>query len=172
MEIIDLSAPLYSGMGIYPGDPEVTIKIKHTYEKEGWELRELSMGSHTGTHVDAFSHMHKNKASIDKIPIDCFFGPAQVVKKTGDWPNNMGLFFREAMDINSLEQILEKEPSFVGGEISEDLERALLKKEIITYTGLVNLNRLPFGKTFTFYGLPLKIKDGDGSPVRAIAIVE
>ena len=40
------------------------------------------------------------------------------------------------------------------------------------YTGLVNLECLPKQETFIFYGLPLKIKSGDGSPVRAIAIID
>jgi len=52
------------------------------------------------------------------------------------------------------------------------LERALLGNNIITYTGLVNLELIPKVRTFIFYGLPLKIKGGDGSPVRAIAIIE
>ena len=59
-----------------------------------------------------------------------------------------------------------------GGMITEELERALLKNKIVTYTGLVNLECLPKQETFIFYGLPLKIKSGDGSPVRAIAIIE
>jgi kynurenine formamidase len=52
------------------------------------------------------------------------------------------------------------------------LERALLGKKIITYTGLVNLESLPKESNFMFYGFPLKIQSGDGSPVRAIAMVE
>jgi len=58
MKVIDLSLPIYYGMEVFPGDPEVNIETIHTHENEGWELRKISMGSHTGTHVDAFSHMH------------------------------------------------------------------------------------------------------------------
>lgn len=56
--------------------------------------------------------------------------------------------------------------------MSEALERALLGTGIITYTDLVNLDQIPLGEPFTFYGLPLKLKEGDGSPVRAIAVLE
>ena len=45
------------------------------------------------------------------------------------------------------------------------------KNEIVTVTDLVNLEKLPLGKQFMFYGLPLKIKDGDGSPIRAVAVL-
>lgn len=172
MKIIDLSTPIYSGMDVYPGDPEVDITVKHTYEKEGWQLSQLTMGSHTGTHVDAYSHMHSGKASIDQIPLDRFFGKAQVVEKFADWPQEIGLFFTEEVGLSSLERILKSQPNFVGGTISEALERALLEAEIITYTDLVNLDQLPVGEDFTFYGLPLNIKCGDGSPVRAMAILD
>lgn len=171
MRVIDLSKPLYSGMDVYPGDPTVQIKVKHQHENEGWELRDIQMGSHTGTHVDAFSHMHPQKASLDKIPLDRFFGDAQVVQKSDKWPSTIGLFFTEAIGLEVLERLLEVKPNFVGGDINEELERALLKAEIVTYTNLVNLEEIPLRTTFTFVGLPLKIQEGDGSPVRAIAIL-
>jgi len=42
---------------------------------------------------------------------------------------------------------------------------------IISYENLVNTEKLPGDKQFMFYGYPLKIKDGDGSPVRAVAVI-
>ena len=37
------------------------------------------MGSHTGTHVDAFSHMHKDGETLEEIPLERFFGKARLV---------------------------------------------------------------------------------------------
>ncbi len=51
-----------------------------------------------------------------------------------------------------------------------DVHQALLRSEIVIVESLANLRELP--ETVTFVALPLKLKDGDGSPVRAIAIVE
>lgn len=172
MKIIDLSQTIYTNMEVYPGDPQVKIQLIHSYEKETWELRHISMGTHTGTHVDAFSHMHRNKPSLDQIPIERFFGKAQVVKVGQAWPKGIGLFFIEEVGIEEVDRIIASRPGFVGGNISEDLERELLGNDIITYTGLVNLESIPKGKEFTFYGLPIKIKDGDGSPVRAMGIIK
>lgn len=172
MKVIDLTAPLYSDMEVFPGDPQVKIDIVHTYDEHTWELRRLSMGTHTGTHVDAFSHMHKGKDTLDDIPIERFFGKAQVVNSVTDIPNNVGLFFIEETRLEVFNKIIESNPGFVGGNITEDLERALLGEGIITYTGLINLELIPKGKTFMFYGLPLKIKSGDGSPVRAMAAID
>lgn len=172
MKVIDLSIPLYTGMDVFVGDPEVKINVVHTYEKNTWKLRHLSMGSHTGTHVDAYSHMHEGKETLDEIPIERFFGKAQVVGTYQDWPKEVGLFFIEEMGIEKVNEIVDLNPGFVGGNITEDLERALLGRGIITYTRLINLELIPKGKIFMFYGLPLRIKSGDGSPVRAIAIIE
>lgn len=172
MKIIDLSRSIYSGMQVYPGDPPVDLTIQHNYKEQGWQLRKITMGSHTGTHVDAFSHMHAGKATIDLIPVERFFGRAQVVRPEDNWPQKIGLFFIEEIDVTYLNKLLQSKPNFAGGKITEDLERALLAAEIVTYTDLVNLEQLPIATDFTFYGFPLKIKDGDGSPVRAIAMFD
>ena len=62
-------------------------------------------------------------------------------------------------------------PSVASLQDKEELtavHQALLKKEIVIVESLANLRHLP--PQFTFIALPLKVKDGDGSPVRAIAI--
>ncbi len=172
MKIIDLSLPIFTGMPVFPGDPEVQIDRVHTYENKSWELRKMSMGTHTGTHVDAFSHMHPGLESLDEIPLEKFFGPAEVVDTKQEWPKETGLLFLEEVGIAALPRMIAAKPKFVGGELTEELERALLGEKIITYTGLIHLEKLPKGQKFLFYGFPLKIKDGDGSPVRALAILE
>ncbi|MDJ1498343.1 cyclase family protein [Cytophagaceae bacterium DM2B3-1] len=172
MKIVDLSATIYHNMKVYPGDPQVRINIVHTYQTHEWELRELSMGTHTGTHVDAFSHMHVGGQTIDKIPLEKFCGKAWVANPQEILPKQCGLVFREEANIDLLEKIIAAQPPFVAGVITADLERELLRQEIITYTDLVNLDLLPVDQSFLFYGFPLKIKDGDGSPVRVVAILE
>jgi len=69
--------------------------------------------------------------------------------------------------------VKDQEDVVVGNEaeLTVQMERKLLRHGIITFTDLVNLNKLPVGEDFTFYGVPLKIKGGDGSPIRAFAIV-
>lgn len=47
----------------------------------------------------------------------------------------------------------------------------LLSAEIVILEYLCNLKNIPVSE-FTLSALPLKIKEGDGSPVRAVAIVE
>jgi kynurenine formamidase len=50
------------------------------------------------------------------------------------------------------------------------VHKALLSKGIVLIENLTNLDALP-DKGFIFCCFPLKIKGGDGSPVRAVGIV-
>lgn len=177
MRVIDLSQTIFSGMKVYPGDPEVEIKQVRSLDKEGWRLQLLKMGSHTGTHVDAFSHMAKGGKTLGQIPLERFFAKARIVKVEKDFPNKVGLVFAsEKLDMSLFEKIVAAKPQFIAVssdcEFEVDLERKLLESGIITFTGLVNVDRLPRGKEFIFYGFPLKIRGGDGSPIRAVAIIK
>jgi arylformamidase len=44
----------------------------------------LSMGTHTGTHIDAPLHFIDGGQGIDSVPLDRFIGPAHVIECTGD----------------------------------------------------------------------------------------
>lgn len=173
MRIVDLSQVLHHAMEVYDGDPPVTITVARTREVDGWELRELSMGSHTGTHCDAPVHMHDGGATLEDIPLSHFCGPAVLVSSTdASYPGGgLGLLFIDHVSEAKVPSILAAAPKFVGGDLSEAAERALLAAGCVTYTDLVNLDQLPRGPTFHFYGFPLNIQKGDGSPVRAVAIL-
>lgn len=172
MKIIDLSKKIKNNMEVYPGDPAVKVSNSHIIEIDGFRLKTLTMGTHTGTHVDAFSHMIHNGKSLDEIPLGKFLGKAVYISKTDDFPKGKGLIFDSRVDIESREKIIKANPNFVAGDLSYELEVELLEREIITYTDLINLEKLPRNTEFFFIGLPLKIEDGDGSPVRAIAIID
>ena len=157
-------------MELYPGDPETSIRRVKSLNRDGWNLSLIQMESHSGTHVDAFIHMVDRGKSLDEIPLERFFGKTVKVKPEESFPNGVNLMFSQYADIEILEKILRSSPGFVCGNISSQLERELLKKEILTFTDLENMEEIPYGEEFLFLGFPLKIKGGDGSPVRALAI--
>lgn len=73
----DISLPVKNGGVIYPGNPEIRIEAQQDMAKGGSSnVSLLSMGSHTGTHVDAPLHMIPGGAGVDKIPLDALIGPA------------------------------------------------------------------------------------------------
>lgn len=177
MKIIDLSQTLHDGMDVYSGDPEVHIKQIHTLDKEGWRLLYLQFSSHVGTHADAFSHMDRDGETIDDMPIERFIGKTVIVSVDQQFPKNVVLAFREGkLTVRLFEKLKKARPRFIvvgnTAELEIELERKLLQEGILTITDLVNMDQLPHDKPFIFYGVPLKIKDGDGSPIRAFAVLD
>lgn len=174
MNVVDLSLPIYDRMEVFEGDPEVRVTTVRSRETDGWELRLLQMGSHTGTHVDAPIHMHSGAATLDELPLHTFCGEATVVSlqmlQAGNSTSGLGLLFFESVSREYGELIVALNPPFVGGPLDESVERFLLSHGIVTYTDLVNVETL-LNKKFTFYGFPLRIRHGDGSPVRAVAVL-
>ncbi|KAF8910826.1 putative cyclase [Mucidula mucida] len=87
MTIIDLTHKLDKNtISIYPGDPSFALCSHSTVPKDGYSVQSLSLGSHTGTHVDAPSHFFQSGASIDQIPLTAFVGPARVIDVTPKKP--------------------------------------------------------------------------------------
>ena len=79
-EWVDVSVPLRTGMVHWPGDPGATVEKVHDLERgDPATLSFLSMGAHTGTHMDAPSHFVKGAPSLDSFTADAAIGPARVV---------------------------------------------------------------------------------------------
>lgn len=72
MTRIDLSQPYESGMQVYPDDPPVDLDPHTTHAADGYRVTRVSMGSHSGTHVDAPSHTETDGRSLDEFPIGTF----------------------------------------------------------------------------------------------------
>ena len=78
MTVVDISVPIRDAMTVYRGNPAVRIKPAMTLGKDGVNLSEICLGSHTGTHVDAPRHFVRGGAGIDRIDLQRFIGPAFV----------------------------------------------------------------------------------------------
>ncbi len=75
---VDLTHELHNGMPIYPGDPSPSFVSYATLEKNGVNLTKLTLGSHTGTHIDAPRHFIPNGIGVDQIPASKLVGEAYV----------------------------------------------------------------------------------------------
>ena len=78
-KVIDITTPISPFTRTFPGDPITVIERICTLEKEGYAVSKLSFGSHTGTHVDAPSHVLKNGLTIDKLEIKNLMGTAIIL---------------------------------------------------------------------------------------------
>jgi kynurenine formamidase len=229
VEIIDLSQEIFPGMPVFPGLPEVRITLHASHEE--WDgiadsevvspaVNRLEMGEHTGTHVDAISHMARQYRgqSIDTMPLTMFYtegiclnlshkrlreliepddleralsGADLEIKPgdtvllytdhyrrafgTGDWFNGPGISTEAARWLG------QQGIAAFGVETASPGVRDVSNKEVhhtcgelgfTHYENMVNLHHLIGRGRFRFMGLPLKIRGGTGSPVRAVAVFE
>lgn len=78
-DMIDLSHPIFTGMTVYPGDPEVRVREALSVAADGVAVSELHLGSHAGTHIDAPSHTISGGRTIDQVPLDALSGDALIL---------------------------------------------------------------------------------------------
>lgn len=69
---------------VYDGDPETRAeRIKSIENGDGYNLSEISMSVHSGTHIDAPLHFCEDGKSIDNIRLNTFFGKCTVISVGG-----------------------------------------------------------------------------------------
>lgn len=76
---LDLSQTIENGMTVYVGDAVPKISSFKRLEKDGVNLSVVTLGSHTGTHVDAPRHFVKGGRAVDQLPLESFIGEAAVL---------------------------------------------------------------------------------------------
>ncbi|MGC8622044.1 MAG: cyclase family protein [Caldisphaera sp.] len=227
-KIIDLSHPIYHRMPSWPGHSQLTITDLKIFSIDGYAVKNLSINTHHGTHMDVEAHMVENGLTIDKYPLESFIGrgiifdvssslPASPVddsniKIYGDkiskgdivllytgWDkfrgNNLKYLFEWPYVTPKLAKFFVKKKIkmlgtdglSIGGwgdntsthkivtNTSGEVHKILLKNKIIILEELANLGKALDGKKYVqifLIALPLFIQDSDGSPVRAIAIID
>lgn len=175
-KIIDLSQPIYQGMPVYPGDPAVKIS---DIAKKKYIISKISFGNHTGTHIDAPSHMISGGKTLNDFPLEYFSGKA--VKYTKKLPIIINknheyqviLIEKISLDEQKIEQITAAGFHLLGFEANSGLTISLIKKllkhDILLVGKLINLKKVP--KTSYFSALPLSFQNANGSPVRAVSFI-
>jgi kynurenine formamidase len=229
IEIIDLSQEIFPDMPVFPGLPEVKITIHASHEQ--WDgitdsdvvtpaVNRLELGEHTGTHVDAISHMARQyrEQTIDTMPLTMFYTegicldlsqkrlqdliePADLeralseakleIKRgdtvllytdhfrrafgTDDWHRGPGISIEAARWLGQ-QQIAAfgVEPACPGviHVSNKEVHRICGELGFTHYENMINLHQLIGRGRFRFIGLPLRIRGGTGSPVRAIAVFD
>ena len=229
LEIIDLSQEIFAGMPVFPGLPEVNITLHASHEQ--WEgitasdvvspaVNRLEMGEHTGTHVDAISHMARQYRgqSIDTMPLTMFFtqgfcldlshkGLRELIEPvdleralseasldieqgdtvllytdhyrraygTDHWHNGPGVSVEAARWLGQKKIAAFGVETMAPGVLhvsNKEVHRICGELGFTHYENMINLDKLIGRGRFRFIGLPLKIRGGTGSPVRAIAVFE
>lgn len=173
MNFLDLTLPIFEGMPVYPGDPEVELEQVQTFEKDEWNMKRIHMNGHDGTHVNTPIHCTKNGKTLDDYTIEDFCGACLLYKEPTDLNMDKGLIFADQnITMELAKAIIKAGPPFIGlssaFEFDEEVEKYLLENEIICFERIANTEKLP--QSFYFHGAPLSIVKGDGSPIRAYAV--
>ena len=215
MKVIDLTQIMTNDTPVFPGTEKPKLESVFTLERDGAVVTLLTMHSHTGTHMDAPSHMVAGKPMLDQMPVSNFVGKALVIDasdcKAGDkitmaYINKVKdkadqaeiILFRTdwdkkwetedeylgeypCIDGDVVQYIIDSKKKCVGFDVigadalADEAYTNHLK--LFNSTGAViveNLTNLSQcgSDLFLFCALPLKYKDADGSPIRAIGILE
>ena len=80
MKVIDISRTIQADMEMYPGDagPQIT-KVSGLDEGDSYNTSRITLGTHTGTHVDPPLHLIRDGAGIDRLPMNTLVGNARVL---------------------------------------------------------------------------------------------
>jgi len=104
--IIDLTHPLKDNITVYPGIIKPRFEVGNTIEKDGFAELNMSMCTHTGTHIDAPSHIIKGAKSLDAFPVDKFIGRGIVIDCVKKKSIELDYLATYTDKINSIEFIL------------------------------------------------------------------
>ncbi len=78
---IDVSVPIKNGLAHWPGDAPFKFNwIKRISRVSTDNLSRLSLGTHTGTHMDSPFHFLKNGRNMDSLPFEAVIGPVRVLE--------------------------------------------------------------------------------------------
>lgn len=228
LKLIDLSQEIYQGMSVFPMHQKTFIMTNMTHEenmkqtgskKLGFSARNLLISEHGGTHTDGVWEYNPEGPTIDKMPLEYFWGSAIcidlshirypnyfeprdlelalqksgqeirngdiVLLYTGHHDRTFGtdMFQTEysGLSYHGAKWLAERGVVNIGVDAPAidltpddiDFSAHLVCGEYhITNTeNLCNLDQL-VNKRFLYFGLPLKIRDGTGSPIRAVALLE
>lgn len=112
MKIYDVTLPIHKDMLVWEGDPKVSIQNVATVAKDGVRLSHFSLGSHTGTHVDAPSHFLEEGDTLDKIPLEKFIGKCRVLNLTDLSHQEIGVSDLSKITIKKGDRLLFKTGNF------------------------------------------------------------
>jgi len=66
---------------VYEGNAPLLFEFQLDMRKgDALSLSKLSLGAHSGTHIDAPQHFIRDGISIDKVPLDALIGHARVIE--------------------------------------------------------------------------------------------
>jgi arylformamidase len=80
-DFIDVSVTIRDGMPHWPDNPPIVVeRVFDLAHGSPATVSKISLGVHTGTHMDAPSHFLAGALGIDRMPLDATIGRARVIR--------------------------------------------------------------------------------------------
>jgi arylformamidase len=103
----DVTHMIYEDMPVYPGEIKPEFSPLSILGKDKVNVTRLTLGSHTGTHIDAPIHFIPNAESIDKISLGKLIGEAVILdmskKSVGQGITNIDLdTYKEMVEVDDI----------------------------------------------------------------------
>lgn len=209
--IIDLTHTITPEMPMYPGSAAPAMTATGSLTRTGYRETQISLSSHTGTHMDAPSHLLRDGSSLEELPASQFCGRAVVLDvsqmapgsiitadylkaqngtiRSADfvlfytgWEKKWGTdaYYDDTFPVPDEEAAKYLVSCGLKGVGTDALSVDTLQgsqfsaHKTLLNGGLVIIESLCLKKVVgrsdvMFFALPLKFKNADGAPVRAIA---
>lgn len=189
---IDLTMMLNEETAVWPGDVSPSVEVHTSVGEHGYQTMRLTLGSHSGTHIDAPAHLIDGAKSVDQYDISRFFarcyvlgpereGGAVTTALVACLPTGCdGILFAGQGTFLSLDAarfLVDRGVrlyGFASGSCDEPtstdflVHRLLMGHDALIIENLANLDPL-VGRVVDLVALPLLVEGSDGAPARVIA---
>lgn len=172
---------------VYPGDPVPACeKIQDIGRGDSCNVSRLTLGSHSGTHIDAPRHFLPDGKTVEEIDLHQFIGPCTVIEMSGvlDAPTLREAVRREfkriilkgsiTFTLEAAKVLTERGTRLIGveglslgtPETAEEIHIELLKNDVVILESL-DMTDIKPGRYYLFTA-PMAVGGCDGAPCRAV----
>ena len=188
MKLYDISKEIFSA-AVFPGDPAPTFQPAQRLAEGGHcNLTQVTLGTHSATHMDAPWHFVPGGKTIDQVELSRCVGPCQVVEAQGmlekAWAaavlqrgvKRLLLKGQAQLSVEAAQELAQGGLLLLGVEamsVAPDddpapVHRALLEREVAVLES-IDLRQVPAGD-YILLAQPLKYGGLDGAQVRALLV--
>ncbi|MDR2517381.1 MAG: cyclase family protein [Spirochaetaceae bacterium] len=191
MAIIDITR-VVQDTPLYPGTPPMEFtRLTDVNKGDTYSVTQYTITSHAGTHADAFAHFLAGGTTIDHMPPEHYYGSAVVITVPADalitkkdlegrirgaervvlHSGGKSYLSKEAADYLVSEKVITVVTdawSVAPQDNETEIHLTLFRAKIAVVENVV-LDHVADG-AYVLAAFPVKIKDCDGSPVRAVLI--
>jgi arylformamidase len=180
-KLYDVTVPLSADVPTFPGDPRFQMEFSHRIaDGEPYNVAKVTLGVHSGTHVDAPYHFLADGATVDQLPLELLIGRARVVDMTAldrieradveraDLRDDIRVLFKTRMSGQLRQPVFQEDFVYLTPDAATYLVQVGIKLVGIDYLSIEKFGSKDFGAHHALLGAGVVIIEGlDLSEVEA-----